>query len=67
VPTDNTDEIARIRALLNSGATTVTVDGQTVVVDHDALRRRLRELQATDSENPIRRPRVSSINLTNAW
>lgn len=67
MPQDNSDEIARIRALLNSGATTISHDGQTVSLDQAALRRRLRELQATDSANPVKRPRVASINMSNAF
>lgn len=64
---DNTAAIAQIRSLLNSGATQITVDGTTVQVTPDQLRRRLRELQATDTANPVKRPRVASINLGNAW
>ncbi|MEZ6068278.1 MAG: hypothetical protein R3B90_21765 [Planctomycetaceae bacterium] len=64
---DNSQAIADIRALLNSGATTVVVDGQTVQLNHDSLRRRLRELQATDTAAPIKRPRVASIDASTGW
>jgi hypothetical protein len=37
--------IAALQARLDAGATTVTVDGRSVVYDLDALRRRIDELR----------------------
>ena len=48
-------EIAEIEAILNSGQTRVTVDGQTVVHDLDALRKRLRVLKQLDDNSVARR------------
>lgn len=42
------EETARIRELLSSGAASITVDGVTTQIDRTELRRRLRELNATD-------------------
>jgi len=61
---DNTDEIARIRALLASGVKSVTVDGITTTLDLDSLRRELRRLIATDDALRGSRPVASSIDLS---
>jgi len=61
---DNTTELARLRAILNSGATEVFVDGQKVKVDPSAVRLRIRELVATDDTETVKRPRASSIDLS---
>ena len=55
-------EIADIEELLNTGATSVTVDGQSVSVDQAALRRRLAELR--HQQTPARRPRVATLDLS---
>ena len=60
---DNSAEIAQLEAILNAGARTVTIDGQTVTYDFDAIRKRLAELRASDYRNIPRRPRASSIRL----
>jgi hypothetical protein len=62
---DNTTRIAEIREILRSGAKRVTVDGTTVDYDFGALRQELRELLAEDDTARHRKPRVSSINLSN--
>lgn len=64
---DNTAAISRIESILNSGATKANIDGQMVEVDHEALRRRLRELQETNTTNPTTRPRLRRIDLSNAF
>lgn len=64
---DNSAAIARIEKLLNSGATKMNVDGQMVEVDPEALRRRLRELQESDTNNPLASQRLKSIDLSNAF
>lgn len=58
---DNSTEIARIRALLASGAKFVTTDGTQVALDHDSLRTELRRLIATDDTLKGRRPAAASI------
>lgn len=60
---DNTAEIARLRAILNSGQTSYSVEGQTVNYDLAAIRRRLQELIASDDTETVTRPRVSRIKL----
>jgi hypothetical protein len=65
---DNSAAIAQIQTILNNGATRVLIDGQTVEYNFPQLRRRLRELLATDTgpnaatNNGIRPP-ASTIYL----
>lgn len=61
---DNSAAIAKIEAILNAGATSVTTDGTTVNYDFDELRRRLKELRNTDPA--YRRSRVGQIDLSNS-
>jgi hypothetical protein len=51
-------ELAHLRALLNSGATSVLVDGQNVAIDPAGIRKRIRELEALDDtiDVPTRPP-----------
>lgn len=58
-----TEEIARIESALARGAKQITVDGLTVAVDHETMRRRLTELRAEASR--ARKPRISQIDLRN--
>jgi len=60
---DNTARIAEIREILQSGATSVSVDGTTTQLDLASLRRELRELMREDDVQRGRRPRVSSVDL----
>lgn len=62
---DNTTKIAEIRALLESGVKTTTVDGQTVSLDLDSLRQELRRLVDEDdaTTSNLRRPHMSSVNM----
>jgi hypothetical protein len=60
---NNTALISQIQNALNTGATQIVVDGQTVTVSHSQLRKRLRELMATDDTNAGRRPYAATINL----
>lgn len=43
-------EIARIKRILRSGASSVTVDGVSTAIDREELRRSLRELQALEAD-----------------
>lgn len=61
---DNSAEIARLKAILDSGASEVVTDGQRVKLHHGDVRRRLRELIATDDTATVKRPRASSIDLS---
>jgi hypothetical protein len=56
-------EISDLEAILNTGASEVYVDGQKVVYDLDQVRRRLSELKR--QQDGSRRPRTSTINLSN--
>lgn len=64
---DNTAAIAALEEILNNGATSVTVDGETIHYDFDEIRRRLRELRATDDDQAGQRPRLFRIDLTRAF
>lgn len=58
--------IDNLETILNSGASTVSVDGETTVFDLDSARERLRDLQAELRElegRPARRPLFNRINL----
>ena len=63
---DNTAAIARLQAMLDTGATTAVIDGVTLTVDPKAIRKRIRELtlsdDAYDGTNP--RPAFTAIDLT---
>lgn len=61
---DNSAAIAKIEAILNVGATSVTTDGTTVNYDFEELRRRLKELRNTDPN--FRRSRIGQIDLSNS-
>lgn len=60
---DYSTEIAELEAILQAGATSVTVDGQTVNYDLTQVRRRLRELKQLD-DTATKRPSALSINLS---
>ena len=62
---DNTAKIAELRAILESGTTTITVAGTTTAVDLNQVRIELGRLMAEDDTQKKRRPRISSINLGN--
>ena len=61
---DNTTQIAAIRAILESGVSSVTVDGMTTNYDLVSLRKELARLMAEDDNYASRRPRVASIDLS---
>lgn len=61
---DNTAKIAAIRAALESGATTVTVDGTTTTLSPDSLRTELRRLMAEDTAQRAKRPVLASVDLS---
>jgi len=62
---DNTAKIAEIRTLLESGATSISVDGQNVTLDLTSLRKELNRLIGDDDATVanMRRPRMSSVNM----
>lgn len=60
---DNSAEIAKLQAILNTGATSVMVDGRSVTYDLDSLRRQLRDLMADDPHYSSKRPKVLSVRL----
>lgn len=66
-----TDEITEIKAKINAGLTSGTVDGQSATFDLDALRKRLRELESLQADEDgvgRKRRRSSNINLNGrAW
>lgn len=56
-------EIARIKRILSSGASSITIDGVSTAIDRDSLRRRLRELQAIDADTGNPKPVIQSVYL----
>ena len=61
------DAIANCEAILDAGATTVSVDGNTTVFDLDHIRKRLRDLQdelAKAQGKTRRRPIFNSLDLS---
>jgi|GEM_PF-4177217 len=60
---DNTAAIAELEAVLHAGASRVAVDGQDVAYDLVQIRRRLRELKASD-DTATKRPTALSIDLS---
>lgn len=61
---DNTQRIADIRAILQTGVTSTNVDGTQVTLDLDQLRRELLQLVREDDSQRRRKPRLSSVNLS---
>ena len=60
------EAIATLEDLINSGATSVSQDGQTVAFDQDKARKRLRELKqqlAVIEGTKRTRPKAFNINL----
>jgi hypothetical protein len=58
--------IDNLETILDSGASTVSVDGETTVFDLDSARDRLRDLQSqlrALEGRPARRPLFNRINL----
>lgn len=64
---DNTTKIAEIKAILQTGARSVTVDGVSTTYDFDSLRKELRQLMAEDDTHKGRRPVVSRLDLSRAF
>ena len=61
---DHAATIANLEAILNAGATTVTVDGQTVTYDFDEIKSRIAKLKREDTANSYTtRPRSLRIDL----
>lgn len=58
----NAERIEEIRALLQTGAVSVSPDGNTTF-DPDSLRKELRRLESEDGTAAQRRPVASSIYL----
>ena len=61
--TDNSAKITELETLLQSGANSVNVDGVSVAIDLDSVRKELRRLQAADSIQRRKRPAAATINL----
>jgi len=62
--TDNSAKIVELETLLQSGATSVNVDGVSVAINPDSVRIELRRLQAADSIERRKRPAAATINLS---
>lgn len=62
---DNTARITELRAILQSGVTTISINGTTTNVDLNQIRTELRQLMAEDNTQKSRRPRLASLNLRN--
>ncbi len=60
---DNATKIATLQAILDAGASGVSVDGESVTYDLAAIRKEIRELKQADPNFRNMRPRAASINL----
>jgi hypothetical protein len=60
-------EIEQLETLLNSGATSVTSDGETVNLSQEDIRRRLLELKARQSGRRHTARRVRTFDMRNAF
>lgn len=56
-----TQEIARLRAIVNGGVSSVNIDGTSTSIDVSAAARRLRELESEQRAAQGRRPRRSMV------
>lgn len=56
-------KIAELEAVLESGATQISVDGTSTSFDHDSIRKQIQALRSQHSTMKKRRPRASRINL----
>lgn len=63
----NRERIKQIDEILQSGATTVTVDGISTTFDLDMLAKLRAQLAAEDEFEKARRPAVSTIRLDRAF
>ena len=61
---DNTRRIAEIREILRTGVVSSSVDGTNISIDVDSLRRELRQLMSEDDTQRVRRPRISSVDIS---
>lgn len=65
--TNNSAKIRELNAILDAGASSVTLpNGQTVTYDLAAVRQRRDELIAADDNQRSKRPVLASINLSGA-
>lgn len=64
---DNTDKIEDLEEIQDAGASATSVDGVSVSFDADAIRRRKLELQRGDPLRKAKRPRMSTLDLRNAF
>ena len=60
---DHSAKIAELEEILQSGVTTVVVDGTTTTVNLDVIQRQLNELRQSNTATADRRPRLSSIQM----
>ena len=60
---DNSERIAEIEALLETGAATNNVDGISTTIDRESLRRELGRLRENDDTARPKRPRAAGIYL----
>lgn len=64
---DNTAKIKKIDAILEAGATSVTIEGVTTTFDFDQLREQRRLLQQADTATGHKRPIFGGIDLSKAF
>jgi|GEM_PF-2238413 len=60
---DIREKIIELRDLLESGVTSISVDGTTTSIDLNVVRRQLANLEAQLPEGRRRRPRAARIRL----
>lgn len=60
---DNTQRIAQIRSILESGVTSIEVGGEKTTFDLESLRKELRRLEEEDDAAKRKRPRIATMKL----
>ncbi len=61
---DNTTRIAELRAILEEGVTSSTIDGTSISVDLKQARLELNRLVRADNTQRLVRPRLSTVNIS---
>lgn len=64
---DNSDKIDQLEEIQDTGAASVTSDGTSVGFDAAAIARRKNELARSDDARKLRRPRISTIDLSKVF
>lgn len=61
---DNSARIAQLNTILETSVTASTIDGTSVAIDLDSLRKERDRLMAEDNTARIQKPRLTSVNIS---